>query len=87
MSNIDTTNNEDISLQPLQAEVMALFNQNPYNRISTYDFRKSGIGSPAQCIANLKSKGAIIEKELKSATDESGRVHKNVAWYIFKGWC
>lgn len=70
----------------MQAEVLALFNQSPYKEISTLEFRKEGIASPAQCIAQLKAKGAIIERVLKLAMDESGKWHPRVAFYLFKGW-
>lgn len=75
-----------LSLQPLQAEVIKLFNQSPSKCVNTLEFRSAGVASPAQCISQLKSKGAIIEKITKPATDDAGKVHDRIAHYILKGW-
>jgi len=73
-------------LPPSQAEVISLFNQYPAEYISTFDFRRNGIASPSQRIAQLIAKGAVIDKVLKPAVCESGRMHKRVAWYVLRGW-
>ena len=75
-----------ITLPPSQAEVISLFNQYPGKYINTFDFRRNGIASPAQRIAELIMKGAIVDKKLKPAICELGRQHNGVAWYLFKGW-
>ena len=80
------SNTKITTLQPMQAETIALFNRIPYKAIITLEFRKKGIASPAQCISQPKTKGVIIERVLKLTVDESGKRHPLVAFYLFKGW-
>jgi hypothetical protein len=71
-------------LSPLLAKVVEILNQNNY--VSTFKFRRIGIASPPQCIAELKKRGAIIETITKEVTDELGIVYKGIAQYRLLGW-
>jgi len=73
-------------LQPAQAKVLQMLNQHPYGWVNTFEFRNAGIASPSCCISQLKTRGAIIEKEMRSAIDHVGNVHTRVAHYRFMGW-
>jgi hypothetical protein len=84
--NTQSTQETKNVFQPLQAEVMNIFCQNPHQYTSTYEFRGKGVSSPSQVISRLKAKGAKIDTIQASATDESGRVHKRVACYQLVGW-
>ncbi len=81
-----TTSKNPIKLQPVQSKAITQFFQNKNTFISTFDFRKNGIMSPAQCINKLKTKGAIIQTIKKPAMDESGNLHNRVAHYKLMGW-
>lgn len=72
-------------LSPLLAKTLEILsNNNEY--VSTLKLRRLGIISPSQCIAELKERGAIIEKITKEVTDELGIVYKRVAHYKLVGW-
>jgi hypothetical protein len=79
-------NVEPPSLPPALATMVEVFNQNQNNFVSTIDFLKAGILSPAAGVAKLKKKGAIIVTELRTVTDSSGKQRKNVAHYKLVGW-
>ncbi len=76
----------DIKLTPAQGEVMSLFEANQHSTLSTFELRRSGMASPAQTIAQLKAKGALIKTVSRDAVDDSGKLHKRVAHYTFNGW-
>lgn len=71
-------------LSPLLSKVVEILSTNEY--VNTFEFRRLGIASPPQCIAELKKRGAIIEKETKDVTDELGIVYEGIAHYKFVGW-
>ncbi len=75
-----------VSLHSSQSDVISYFKKNPNKYISTFEFRKNGISNPAQRISEIIMLGAIIKKNFAPAIDESGKEHKKVAWYLFKGW-
>ena len=75
-----------ITLTTLQNELLAEFNRQPSRYFSTFELRDAGIAYPAQRVAELKSKGAIIEKIIRPTTDRHGKFHNKVAQYRLKGW-
>ncbi len=80
------SNTPQKNLNPREANTLRLFMQNPYGYVSTFEFRKNGIVSPAQSIHQLKKKGAVIERIFKPALDDTGALHNKIAWYRLKGW-
>jgi hypothetical protein len=69
-----------------QAEVIAIFNENPSKPFNAFELRDNGIAAPAARISELIAKGAIFEKKRVAVTDASGKVHKRVIAYLFRGW-
>ena len=72
-------------LQRSLVEIVALLNTSQPNYVSTLDFLKNGILSPAAGIARLKRKGVIIETVYQTMIDSSGRVRKKIACYRLVG--
>ncbi|MDG1725880.1 MAG: helix-turn-helix domain-containing protein [Emcibacteraceae bacterium] len=83
MTTITTTPTKNLS--PREASTLRLLQQNPYGYVSTFEFRKNGVVSPAQSIHKLKKKDFIIERIFKPALDDTGAIHNKVAWYHLKG--
>lgn len=79
-------NNTEIHLQPALAAMVAVFNENPNNFVSTIDFLKADVMSAAAGISRLKILGAVIETEQRSVTNATGTFRKNVAHYKLVGW-
>ena len=53
--------------------------------ITTYDFRKQGVCSPAGSISRLRKQGHHIETKRKSIVDDFGIKRHRVAEYRLKG--
>ena len=78
-------NTEELDLQPSLVEIVDVLNANHPNYVSTLDFLKCGVLSPAAGIARLKKKGVLIDKITKTIVDESGKSHKRIAFYTIVG--
>jgi hypothetical protein len=64
----------------------SIFDNAPFNTVSTIDFRKGGIFYPAQVISRLRDAGAIISVVKKEAYNEAGELCQNIAHYCIEGW-
>jgi len=79
-------NLENLDLQPSLLEMVEILIENQFDYVSTLDFLRNGVLSPAAGIVRLKSKGAVIETVTRSVTDTSGRVRKGIAHYKLVEW-
>lgn len=79
-------NYEMLNLPKSQADVVEFLNINQPNYVSTLDFLKNEVLSPAACIAKLKEKGVIFETIYKTVVDTSGNVHMRIAHYRIVGF-
>ncbi|MDI1272343.1 helix-turn-helix domain-containing protein [Polaromonas sp.] len=66
-------------------EMVEILNANQSGYVSTLDFLKKGILSPAAGIARLKKKGVMFETIFQTITDGSGRIHTGIACYKIVG--
>lgn len=73
------------ALNGLLTEIVEILNANQSNYVSTIDFLKQGILSPAAGIARLKEKGVVIETIYQTITDGLGKRRKRIACYKIVG--
>ncbi len=73
-------------LYPMQIKTLQVLNQSPCAWVNTFELRSAGVTSPANCISSLKSRGAEIEKDSRTAHDHLGNEHVGIAHYRFIGW-
>lgn len=65
---------------------VSIFNDAPFNVVSTIDFRRGGIYYPAQVISRLRDAGAIISVVKNPTYNEVGELRPNIAHYCLEGW-
>lgn len=65
---------------------VSLFDNAPFNTVSTIDLRRGEIFYPAQVISRLRSAGATISVVKKPAYNEAGDLCENIAHYRLEGW-
>ncbi len=65
---------------------VTIFENAPFNTVSTIDLRIGGIYYPPQAIRGLRDAGAIITVVQKPAHNEAGELRPNIAHYHFEGW-
>ncbi len=65
---------------------VSIFDNAPFNTVSTIDFRRGGIYYPPQAISSLRDAGAIITVVKKPAYNEDGELRPNIAHYCLEGW-
>lgn len=65
---------------------VSIFDNAPFNTVSTIDFRRGEIYYPAQVISRLRDAGAIISVVKKAAYNEAGELRQNIAHYRLEGW-
>lgn len=75
-----------MSLSKTLKLAVSIFNDAPFNVVSTIDFRRGGIYYPAQVISQLRTAGAIISVVKKAAYNEAGELCQNIAHYCLVGW-
>ena len=75
-----------IALTSSQEDLIAVLNRQPSQYLSTFELRDAGIDYPAQRIAELKAKGALIDKLTKPTRNGHGKLCINIAHYRIGGW-
>lgn len=73
-------------LSPKLDKILQLLNSRPRAWVTTLDFYRKGIMSPAGGICELRKLGAIIEVKSTDVMLANGTVYKRVRHYCFKGW-
>jgi hypothetical protein len=54
--------------------------------ISSVGLAEKDVLNPSKAVSRLKAKGAFIETQMKPTKAKSGKDHKAVAYYTYKGW-
>jgi len=65
---------------------LSIFDNAPFNVVSTIDFRRGKIYYPAQVISSLRDAGAIISVVKKPTYNEVGELCSKIAHYRLEGW-
>lgn len=78
-------NYENLNLQPSLKEMVEIFNQYHPNHVSTLDFYRNGVMSPAAGVSRLKNSGLVIDTYKADIDDRNGRTRSGVALYKIVG--
>ncbi len=70
----------------LKKLALSIFDNAPFNTVSTVDFRRGGIYYAPQVISSLRDAGAIISVVRQATYNEAGELRENIAHYCLEGW-